>query len=246
MALLVEDQIRLAADVEAVPGQDGLLLRLADGHRGAAVRAGRLGRTIGADPQAVVQRHAPGHLQPALPQAVGDMALGRQGGGAGGGLGVGHGLTRGGAAGEGGDGPLAGAGGLGRATGLGLNGLGHGGGRIGPRPAPAAEGAPVLGLGRAGDDQGAERGADQQAAAQRTRIETDHRAISRGAEAASAAVWRMREQTGRDAPTIWKRERAKGLTAVLPVAASARAGRDAGDGRTGRNGRRGADAPPSG
>ncbi|MND90032.1 hypothetical protein D3C80_821080 [compost metagenome] len=246
MALLVEDQIRLATDVEAVPGQDGLLFGLADGDRGAAVRAGRLGRTVGADPQAGVQGHALGDLKPALPQAVGDVALGRQGGGARGGLGVGHRLTRGGGASERSDRALAGAAGLGRAPHLGLDGLRHGGGRIGARPAPAAETAPVLGLGRTGDDQGAERGADQQAAAQRTRIETDHRAISRGAEAARAAVWRRGKQTGRGAPTIWNRERAKWLMAVLPVAASARAGRDAGDGRTSRSWNRGAGAPPSG
>ncbi|MNX42434.1 hypothetical protein D3C86_728560 [compost metagenome] len=200
MALLVEDQIRLAPDVEAVPGQDGLLFGLADGNRGATVGSRRLGRTIGADPQAGVQRHALGHLKPALAQTIGDVALRGERGGACGGLGVGHGLTRRGGAGEGGDGALAGAAGLGRAADLRLDGLGHGGGRIGARPAPAAEAAPVLGLGRAGDDQGAERGADQQTAAQRTRVETDHRAISRGAEAASAAVWRMREQTGRGAP----------------------------------------------
>ncbi|MNR09388.1 hypothetical protein D3C85_1255880 [compost metagenome] len=199
--MLVEDQIGLATDVEAVPGQDGLLLGLADSDRGAAIRLRRLGRTIGADPQIGVQSHAVRDLKPALPQAVGDMALGRLGGGASSVLSRAHGAARGGGAGEGGDGALAGAAGLGRATSLGLNDLGHGGGRIGARPAPAAEAAPVLGLGRAGDDQGAERGADQQTAAQRTRVETDHRAISRGAEAASAAVWRMREQTGRGAPS---------------------------------------------
>ena len=93
-SVLIEDQIGLAADVEAVPGQNGLFARLIDGDQGAAISADGLFGTIGADPETGVQSDTLGDLKTALAKTIGYSALGGEGGGAGRRLRIRHGLSR--------------------------------------------------------------------------------------------------------------------------------------------------------
>ena len=79
-ALLVEAEIGLAPDVEAVPGEDRFLFGLLDGDIGAAVRAGALHRALGAGPQRRIDLDPRCGLQAALAEAVGDGIERRAGG----------------------------------------------------------------------------------------------------------------------------------------------------------------------
>ncbi len=72
IALLIEHEIGLAPDIEAVPGEDRLAFGLADRDHGAAISARRLCRAVGADPQAGIPRDTACDLQPALAEAVGN------------------------------------------------------------------------------------------------------------------------------------------------------------------------------
>ncbi len=156
---LVEVDSGVLADVEAVPGEDGLGGGLIDGDQGLAVSAEHLGGGVGVEPQRGVGGDGAGGDEAPGDQAVGDHGGFGQGRGAGGRLGLVGQVHGGGDAGL--DGGLAGQGRLGGGRQGGDRDARSGRSAAGPGRG-SAHARDGLGGGRLGGQQGRQAGAGQQ------------------------------------------------------------------------------------